>query len=162
MTYKAAVAAINRQEAEQARARQRAEEEYVKLLAEKESARERTRVLESQAPTSLLEQSAPVSDPGARVRTGDVLVVEIAGEPDFPRAFAVAADVAIRLPLMGSLRVDGLTASEVADALARRLAANGFRPQNGVGPPFISSQLEEVRARLDATRQREVDAGDQS
>ena len=99
-----------------------------------------------------------MSDPGARVRTGDVLVVEIAGEPDFPRAFAVAADVAIRLPLMGSLRVDGLTASEVADALARRLAANGFRPQTGVGPPFISSQLEEARARLDATRQREATA----
>ena len=59
------------------------------------------------------------------VRAGDVLVIEIHGEPDVPRAYAVQQDGTIRLPLSAPLRVQGLTAAGVAQEVDKQLCARG-------------------------------------
>jgi hypothetical protein len=72
--------------------------------------------------TPLIEQSTVVlSGPDARVRTGDVVIAEIDGEDQLPRAYVVSSNGTIRLPLLGAIRVEGLTAVEIESAVARQL-----------------------------------------
>jgi len=63
---------------------------------------------------------------GERVRAGDVLTIEIRGEPDVPHAYSVRENGAIKLPLSPPLRVQGLTAQEVAQAVTKQLTARGL------------------------------------
>ena len=74
------------------------------------------------------------------VRAGDVLVIEIHGEPDVPRAYAVQKDGTIRLPLSAPLRVQGLTAAGVAQALVRQLSARGLEH------PSVTVKLKKLRS----------------
>lgn len=62
-----------------------------------------------------------VTDPAAEVQAGDILAIEIAGEPDLPRRFRVDLDGTIRLPLVGAITVAGLTAQQVRDTVAGAL-----------------------------------------
>jgi beta-lactamase regulating signal transducer with metallopeptidase domain len=62
-----------------------------------------------------------VTDPAAEVQAGDILAIEIAGEPDLPRHFRVNPDGTIRLPLVGAITVAGLTAQQVRDTVAGAL-----------------------------------------
>jgi hypothetical protein len=64
----------------------------------------------------------PVEDPAAQVRVGDLLVIDIAGESQFPRWYIVEAGGVVRLPLLGQLQVENQTASQVRDAIAAALA----------------------------------------
>jgi hypothetical protein len=73
-----------------------------------------------------------VADPGERVRAGDVLVIEIAGEPDLPRHYQVRSDGTIRLPLIGSVRAAGSTAGEVRDTISKQLADRKLGTDRGV------------------------------
>jgi hypothetical protein len=59
-------------------------------------------------------------------QAGDVVLINIASEPDVPRAYTVAADGTIRLPLSPPLRVDGLTAGEIQIAIVKQLTARGL------------------------------------
>jgi beta-lactamase regulating signal transducer with metallopeptidase domain/multidrug resistance efflux pump len=68
-----------------------------------------------------LSASTPVADANETVRTGDLLVIEIAGEPDLPRVYVVGATGAIRLPLIGNVRVLGLTTLQVREAVRSEL-----------------------------------------
>jgi uncharacterized membrane protein len=70
----------------------------------------------------LMAQTTTVTDAGARVQERDVLVVEISGETLLPRAYQVATDGSIRLPLLGEVQVRGLTSREVRDLVSTRLA----------------------------------------
>jgi TonB family protein len=63
----------------------------------------------------------PVSDATARVQTRDILLVDIAGEDQIPRWYVVESG-AIRLPLIGSIKVLGLTGEAVRTTVARALA----------------------------------------
>jgi beta-lactamase regulating signal transducer with metallopeptidase domain len=74
----------------------------------------------------------PVANPNEPVRVGDLLVIEIAGEPDLPREYEVRSDGTIRLPLIGSVRVAGSTASQVRDAVARQITDRGLGKSPGV------------------------------
>jgi beta-lactamase regulating signal transducer with metallopeptidase domain len=66
--------------------------------------------------------------PTGTARPRDVLTIEIRGEDLLPPAYTVAANGSIRLPLVGAIHVEGLTAAEAAAAVTtvlgdRRLAA---------------------------------------
>jgi TonB family protein len=67
----------------------------------------------------------PVSDATAQVQTGDILLVDIAGEDQIPRWYVVTGG-AIRLPLIGSIKVAGLTAEAVRASVSRALAERGL------------------------------------
>jgi hypothetical protein len=77
-------------------------------------------------------RAEPVSNPNEPVRAGDLLVIEIAGEPDLPREYEVRADGTIRLPLIGSVRVAGSTAAQVRDAVAKQITDRGLGKSPGV------------------------------
>ena len=70
----------------------------------------------------LLTSSAPVTDANETVRTGDLLVIEIAGEPDLRRIYVVSDTGVIRLPLIGTVPVLGLTAAQVGEAVGNELS----------------------------------------
>jgi beta-lactamase regulating signal transducer with metallopeptidase domain len=76
-------------------------------------------------PGALLTGTVEAAE-GDPVRAGDVLVIEIRGEPDVPRAYAVQQDGTIRLPLSAPLRVQGLTATGVEQEVVRQLTARGL------------------------------------
>jgi len=76
-----------------------------------------------------LLESTPVQEATAQVRAGDVLVVTIQNEPDLPRSFVVSSDNTIRFPLVGAIRVGGMSLGDARAAITRaltdrRLAAN--------------------------------------
>ena len=73
----------------------------------------------------------PVSDATARVQTSDILLVDIVGEDQIPRWYVVEGG-AIRLPLMGSIKVLGLTAEAARTAVARALAERSLAQGMGV------------------------------
>ena len=73
-----------------------------------------------------------VVNPNEQVRAGDLLVIEIAGEPELPRDYEVRADGTIRLPLIGTVRVAGLTARQVRDAVAKQITDRGLGASPGV------------------------------
>jgi hypothetical protein len=83
---------------------------------------------------ALAERSGaePVTNPNEPVRAGDLLVVEIAGEPDLPREYQVRGDGTIRLPLIGSIRVVGSTANQVREAIAKQITDRGLGKAPGV------------------------------
>jgi beta-lactamase regulating signal transducer with metallopeptidase domain len=62
---------------------------------------------------------APV---GTRAEPLDVAVIVIEGETELPREYRVAGDGSIDLPLLGSVAVQGLTASEIAQRVTKELA----------------------------------------
>ena len=73
------------------------------------------------ADVQLIESTIEITAPNETVRPGDVLAIEISGEPDLPRAYVVQGDGTVRLPLIGSVRVQSLTAAKARDEIARRL-----------------------------------------
>ncbi len=79
----------------------------------------------STTPTPPAPNAFPVTDPTAQVQAGDILLVDIAGEDLIPRWFVVEAG-AIRLPLIGQIKVGALTAEAVRMAVTRALAAGSL------------------------------------
>ena len=67
--------------------------------------------------------SSPTTEPA---RAGDFVLIDIHSEPDVPRAYTVAADGTIKLPLSAPLRVAGLTAGEIQMAIVKQLTARGL------------------------------------
>jgi beta-lactamase regulating signal transducer with metallopeptidase domain len=90
------------------------------VVVRERDARARVAVAES-----LASQSLPL-DRAETLRAGDVLVIEIHGEPDVPRAYTVSADGTIRLPLSRPVRVAGRTAADVEQEIVRQLTARGL------------------------------------
>ena len=54
-----------------------------------------------------------------RKPTGDILAIAVAGEPDLPQAFTVQSDGTIRFPLIGVIKVIGLTGAQARSAIAK-------------------------------------------
>lgn len=96
---------------------ERLAQEYAAAAARSEAETARAQQTSQSPPANAF----PVSDTAARVQTGDILLVDIAGEDQIPRWYVVEGG-AIRLPLMGSIKVLGLTAETVRTAVARALA----------------------------------------
>jgi hypothetical protein len=87
----------------------------------------------------LLRETVEV-DQAEPIRAGDVLVIEIRGEPDVPRAYSVQENGMIRLPLSPPLRVQGMTVQQVAQDLAKQLTARGL------DQPAVDVKLRRHRA----------------
>ncbi len=66
--------------------------------------------------------SVEITAPTETIRVDDLLIIEIQGEPDLPRAYVVQADGTIRLPLVGTLAVQKLTAAQVKEGVQKLLA----------------------------------------
>jgi beta-lactamase regulating signal transducer with metallopeptidase domain len=64
----------------------------------------------------------PVAPAGSTAQAGDVLMVDVDGEPNLPRVYVVRADASIAFPLVGSIRVVGLTPAQVGEAITKELA----------------------------------------
>jgi beta-lactamase regulating signal transducer with metallopeptidase domain len=88
--------------------------------------------LSRQGAADSLANTVPVTDPNEEVRPGDLLVIEIVAEPDLPRHYQVRSDGTIRLPLIGSVRVGGSTATQVRDDIAKQMADRKLGTDRGV------------------------------
>jgi len=60
-------------------------------------------------------------------RAGDVLTLTVAGEPTLPSRYSVLRDGTIRLPFVGSVSVQGMTADQIQDAVARQLTEKNLK-----------------------------------
>jgi beta-lactamase regulating signal transducer with metallopeptidase domain len=119
---------LRRQQSEQMRELERAMVENERAERSVRSAAERAREIVADRRTtaeSVVGQAAPLGREEP-IRAGDVLVIDIHGEPDVPRAYTVAADGTIRLPLSRPMRVAGLTAAGVEQEIVKRLSARGL------------------------------------
>lgn len=94
-----------------------------KLQSESERSRDElafvlaSRMRDEQALTSSIEITAP----NETIRPGDILTIEIAGEPDLPRTYVVQSDGTVRLPLVGTIRVQRLTTRQAREAVQKQL-----------------------------------------
>jgi polysaccharide export outer membrane protein len=68
-------------------------------------------------------QSAMAQD-GYRIRTGDVLSVEVVQDPSLNREVLVLPDGSINYPFVGTLRARGLTAAQVQAQIAAGISPN--------------------------------------
>jgi polysaccharide biosynthesis/export protein len=73
---------------------------------------------------AVLVPSAAVAQDGYRVRTGDVLSIEVVEDPGLNRRALVSPDGRISMPLAGSIRAQGRTIEDIQADLAGRLASN--------------------------------------
>jgi protein involved in polysaccharide export with SLBB domain len=105
------------------------------IAAETES-----RLRAAMASERLLASSAPVAAAKETARAGDLLVIDIAGEPDLPRVYVVADNGAIRLPLIGDVPVLGLTTAQVREAVIRELTSRQL-----AGNPVVTVALRRAR-----------------
>ena len=78
-----------------------------------------------------------------QVGPGDDLVIGVYGVPDLSTRVTVGPDGAIGYPVLGSIAVGGLTASEIATLLAQQLKSNGV-----VVNPSVNVQIAAVRAKV--------------
>ena len=84
--------------------------------------RGRAEVAESPREERLLAETVPLTSATEPIRAGDVLSVEIAGETDLPRAYLVQTDGTVRLPILGSIKVGGLTAQQAGQAITKQVS----------------------------------------
>jgi polysaccharide biosynthesis/export protein len=68
---------------------------------------------------------ASVND-GIRLGSGDLLLVTVFGASDYNHEVRVATDGSVNLPLIGAVKVAGLTPREVASDLQTRLSKGGY------------------------------------
>lgn len=68
----------------------------------------------------------PPTSTDTGVTAGDVFDVEVVGEEELDGQYRVAENGTIRFPYVGRVRVEGLEAPEVEEALARALAEGGY------------------------------------
>jgi polysaccharide export outer membrane protein len=103
---------------------------------------------------------SPTTDPAIlnpqvedrQIAQGDLLTVKIFGTNDFAPSFRVSVDGSIQLPLIGVMRVAGMTVTQAEDAIARRLIDAGMYkdPQVTVQVSEAASQFATVSGELHA------------
>jgi hypothetical protein len=64
---------------------------------------------------------------GEPARIGDILALTIAGEPGLPGRYTVQGDGTIRIPFVGGIRVQGMTADQIREAVARELTGRNLK-----------------------------------
>jgi beta-lactamase regulating signal transducer with metallopeptidase domain len=80
---------------------------------------------ESDIGRAVVETVTVARDEPARI--GDVLALEVAGEPDLPERYTVRPDGTIRMPFVGSVRVQGMTADQIREAVASQLRERNLK-----------------------------------
>ncbi len=73
------------------------------------------------APAAQAPKTNGAALPATDLGPGDVFEVRVWGEEDMSGPFRVASDGSINFPLVGRLVVDGMTASQVSDAISEGL-----------------------------------------
>jgi len=86
---------------------------------------------------ALVRQSAE----GTLLGPGDVFEVRVYREPDLSGVFQVAPDGTVDFPLLGNLRIEGLTSSQAAATLRGHLADGLLRD------PFVTVQVKEFQSK---------------
>jgi beta-lactamase regulating signal transducer with metallopeptidase domain len=103
--------------------------EQVKRLVEEANLRsgraaeemaEQARATMRRALEARLTESAVAIGDADTARAGDIVRVELQNEPDLPERYTVQSDGTIRLPLVGSVKVIGLTPRQVQDAVRKQ------------------------------------------
>ena len=90
------------------------------------------------------EEQDDIADPAsALVQAGAEINVQVFREPDFSGTFVVNHDGLIRHPLMGSLRLAGMTLSEVEEKIVTELAARYL-----VDPRVVVTMQQTQQARI--------------
>ncbi len=93
----------------------------------------------------------PVAVGEYRVGQGDVLEITVFEEKELDRVVRVSADGFIAFPLVGKVKVSGLTPLEIADLLTQKLAADYLvNPQVGVFIKEYVSRYVEVMGKVGA------------
>jgi hypothetical protein len=87
---------------------------HLEINAAAEQARTAVRTREAR----LREATAVIAE-NDTARAGDIVHVELHNEPDLPQTYVVQNDGTIRLPLIGSVKVIGLTPRQVQDAVRK-------------------------------------------
>lgn len=110
--------------------------------------------------TSIQNQVVPTNDPAILnpaaqdiyINTGDVLSVRIFGQTDYAPPVRVSVDGNVELPLIGSIKVAGLTAARAQQVIADRLVSAGMfiNPQVTVQVAETSGQFVTVSGELHA------------
>jgi hypothetical protein len=70
----------------------------------------------------LVAEAGPAIGATETIRSGDVMSVEISGEDDLPRAYTVRSDGTVRLPILGSIKVAGLTTQQAGQTIAKQVS----------------------------------------
>jgi beta-lactamase regulating signal transducer with metallopeptidase domain len=71
-------------------------------------------------------RNMPALEATATLQPEDRVTITIEGEPDLPKTFTVRADGSIRFPFLGSIRVQGLTTTQVQDAIQKLISSKGL------------------------------------
>lgn len=105
-------------------------------------------LLTASTPKALAQQPSQNAEPGIedkknyRIGPGDVLLIEVAGEPDLKRKLKVIEQGTIRLPYIDrDLKVGGLTEHQAADLLRKEFTVILKEPQ-------VTVFIEEYHARM--------------
>jgi tetratricopeptide (TPR) repeat protein len=86
------------------------------------AAREQERAALAERLRRSVETSDTPQPASEQARAGDTLRITIEGEPDLPSTYRVRDDGTIRLPFVGVLKVAGLTAAQVREAVGKQLS----------------------------------------
>ncbi len=114
----------------------------VALAAGQEMASKDTKALRPVAENAPVPAASPAAqDPKYVVGPSDVLRVSVWKEPDLTQTVVVRPDGYISMPLLGDLRVDGMSTAKIQDLLASKLSAFVLNPQVTVSVSEIHSKM---------------------
>lgn len=82
----------------------------------------------------------PVASPEYRVGESDTLQISVWKEPDLSKTVNVRPDGMISLPLIGEMKVLGMTSGEIQDAVASKLKAYLLNPR-------VTVEITEIKSR---------------
>ena len=88
-----------------------------------------------------LSELVRVTIAASAVGAGDVFDVRVYREPDLSGAFQVAPDGTVEYPLLGTLPVEGLTSSGIANLIRTGLASGYLRE------PFVTVTIKEFTSK---------------
>jgi polysaccharide biosynthesis/export protein len=82
----------------------------------------------------------PAASPEYRVGESDMLQISVWKEPDLSKTVSVRPDGMISLPLIGEVKVIGMTSAEIQDDVASRLKAYLLNPR-------VTVEITEIKSR---------------
>lgn len=88
------------------------------------------------------ERGSSDGDASYRIGTDDLLEINVFGLPDMSRKARVGTNGAIEMPLIGSVRASGMSASELSHDIANRLRKGEY-----VTDPQVDVLIDEYRSR---------------
>jgi len=91
-------------------------------------------------PSTATTHISPAVSPEYKVGESDVLLVSVWREPDLSKTVSVRPDGMISLPLIGDVKVMGMTSGEIQDLVAGKLKAYLLNPR-------VTVEITEIKSR---------------